>query len=713
MKNCYIRTGIVLIAVFLFLQVSAQEKNLAYFNNIISSAYNSGAGSVTLDEGTFYLDYVSGGEFFDFNGMEDFTINAYNTRFIFTSGQRAFTFFNCENVHLKGLTIDYWPLPFTQGTISEKNGSRATIDIHDGYAVKNEGMTNKFRRSCYFIEPDSRNLKANVYPTQEPSENWLNNRQVSIDVGATINKNNVKVGDRIVLFYNSYGGSGHTIYNDGCTDLKFIDLTMNSTIGRAFLEISGGGNTLYDNVKVTYGTAPEGASEPRLFASVAAGIRTIGLDKGPQIMNSLIEGLGDDGCNIQGDYFLVFEKGDNFINIAPKRDQYFDVGDTIVCTNKQGIEVGMATLKAISQASKPSDFNTKRTEYLKKTSYKNKATTFIKYYRFDFEGNLNAAEGYFLYNINKVGEGCMIENTTFRNIRARGILLKALNALIIDNHIENITESGIQITPEVLYWLESGPAKNLTISGNYVRNTNSRPQIKNGSHSAGISVSCEGEDASDNKIFTPGIIHSNISILNNTIEDTPGPGMVISSTRNIEISNNQFKNTNNKAGWQGGANVGVDVGAAIFITLCDSVFLCENEVLSQGVNGTSSSVLSQTVTNVFANCEEDTSVVLTVQHVNKASELELMVFPNPFSQEINIKLNLKKSANYTLSVYDNTGRIIAILFSDFMAEGEYSSTWRPDNLGISQMYLCVLRNEETNETIHKYLCHANIDKISN
>lgn len=697
MKNNFIKLSLLFFFTGLIVQASAQVKDLDYFKNKIENAYKSHLSSVTLDEGTFCLDFESGGEFFELKDMINFTINAYNTRFIFSSGERAFTISKCKSLKIKGLTIDYWPLPFTQGTITAKDGLTATVDIHDGYAGRNEGMTNKFRNLAYIIEPDSKSLKADVYPTGELSENWINDRQVSINLTKNKNINNVEKNDRIVFFYDSYGGSGHTFYIEGCADLEFSDLTINSSIGRTFLESKGRGNTLYSNVKVTYGDIPDGGTEPRLFTSVAAGIRTIGLTNGPRIINSLFEGLGDDGCNIQGDYFLVFETGDNYINIVSKRDQYFEAGDTIVCVNREGVEVGIAVLQSISEANKPSDFNSKRTSYLEGTSYENKNGTFNNYYRFNFQGELNARESYYVYNINKVGAGCRIENTTYRNIRARGIIVKAPNSTIINNHIESTTGTGIMIVPEVRYWLESGPSKNLLISGNYVANTNRRPEIKSGTQSAGIAITCEGEDSDDNRIFTPGIIHSHIIVSNNVVENTPGPGLLISSTRHVEIAGNQFKNTNYWLGWSGGINVGVDPGAAVYITQSDSVFWCGNEVLSQGVNGTSANTFSQTVTNIFTDCEGLTSNG-TVQHnINITGVISFTTYPNPFNQCVNINLLLKEKGNYSLGIYDSAGRKIKSLFSGFIPEGETVFNWSMDCTGANKIFICVLKNNVTKE----------------
>jgi hypothetical protein len=680
--------GVSLLSAF------AQVKDLAYFQGKISTAYQSGADSVVLDTGTFYLDYAGGGEFFELKGLQHFTISAYGTKFIFTSGERAFTISDSEHLNIRGLTIDYWPLPFTQGTIAAVNGALATVDIHAGYPGRGEGMDDQFDKAN-LIAPHSRSLKADVYPARNLAETWLNERQVQITLTANRNIQEVSVGDRIVFFYRNYGGAGHTIFLERCASLTFRDLTIHSTIGRAFLESHGPGNSTYQNVRVTYGAPPPGASEPRLFTSVAAGIRTIGLTQGPQILDSRFEGLGDDGCNIQGDYFLIFGVGSNYVHIAPKRAQYFEPGDTLVCVDRSGVEVGLAVLESVVETPKPPNFDSTRAAYVAGTTYETRAGTFNQYYRFSFTGQLHPAAGFYLYNLNKVGAGCRIENTIYRNIRARGIIVKAPHARIVNNRIENITAAGIMVVPEIVYWLESGPTKDCLISGNLIKNTNFRPSSWDDTQGAAIVVSCEGEDANENTMFTPGIIHRQVEIRDNVIEDTPGPGMVISSTQQVKVSGNQFRNTNYQAGWQGGTNVGVDVGAALYITASDSVFLCDNRVVAQGAGGTSHQTITSTVTHFFDDCEGD----ITHQRHLPTEQPQLRVFPNPATALVYIRVKLDERGPYSLDLYEANGRKIDALFAGLLPQGETTFVWNPNPTFAKQTFICVLTNQQTSHVV--------------
>lgn len=225
-KHIFYFITLFLVPMLLF----SQQKDLAYFRDKIHTAYQSGNGSVTLDEGTYYLDFLAGDkQFFLLNDMHDFKINAHNTRFVFTSGNRAFTLSNCSDLHIDGLTIDYWPLPFTQGTVTAFDGQYATVVIHDGYAGRNEGMTNSFRDKAYILETDSKKVKDDIFPTSNLSEVWLDDRTVQIALTKAKNKNNLAVGDRLVFFYDKYGGSGHTVYLESCANTSFTNSRINSS----------------------------------------------------------------------------------------------------------------------------------------------------------------------------------------------------------------------------------------------------------------------------------------------------------------------------------------------------------------------------------------------------------------------------------------------------------------------------------------------------
>jgi len=57
---------------------------------------------------------------------------------ICTDFTRAIDFYGCSNLTLSGLTVDYDPLPYTQGDIVDVNPAEGWLDvkIHAGYPVR-------------------------------------------------------------------------------------------------------------------------------------------------------------------------------------------------------------------------------------------------------------------------------------------------------------------------------------------------------------------------------------------------------------------------------------------------------------------------------------------------------------------------------------------------------------------------------------------------
>jgi len=73
--------------------------------------------------------------------LADINIVAKGVEMICTETTRALTISNCRNVTLSGLTIDYDPLPYTQGRIVKlsENNTVHDIELFDGYPRGDQG----------------------------------------------------------------------------------------------------------------------------------------------------------------------------------------------------------------------------------------------------------------------------------------------------------------------------------------------------------------------------------------------------------------------------------------------------------------------------------------------------------------------------------------------------------------------------------------------
>jgi len=89
--------------------------------------------------------------------LKDITIVADGVEMICTETTRALTITHCTNLTLRGLVIDYDPLPFTQGRISELASDKKTqeIELFDGYPAAE--MARNFKYEIF--RPDTRTLR--------------------------------------------------------------------------------------------------------------------------------------------------------------------------------------------------------------------------------------------------------------------------------------------------------------------------------------------------------------------------------------------------------------------------------------------------------------------------------------------------------------------------------------------------------------------------
>ena len=75
-------------------------------------------------------------------------------------------------------------------------------------------------------------------------------------------------------------------------------------------------------------------------------------------------------------------------------------------------------------------------------------------------------------------------------------------------------------------------------------------------------------------------------------------------------------------------------------------------------------------------------------------------FPNPFNPSTNLRFSLSIAAHIKLSIYDLTGKQIAVLISGYLPAGNHQLAWNAENQA-SGVYL--LRLESDSETQIKRL----------
>src|SRR5580698_9361202 len=93
------------------------QARAADFCPLLEEAIKEGKTEVVIPPGTYRMTAKPGSPHLYLHDVRNLTIVATGVTMICEKLSRAIAFENCHNVTLKGLTVDYDPLPFTQGTV--------------------------------------------------------------------------------------------------------------------------------------------------------------------------------------------------------------------------------------------------------------------------------------------------------------------------------------------------------------------------------------------------------------------------------------------------------------------------------------------------------------------------------------------------------------------------------------------------------------------
>lgn len=280
---------------------------------------------VIVPPGTYRLAPRQGGRtHWTLAGLRDVEIVADGVTLVCTERTRALHLEACRNVAIRGLTIDYDPPPFTQGTIVAVASNSVDVRIDDGYPVEAWSRIE-------IVDPAS----------------GIRKRGMPFLWGATAERrgaDTVRVthealgraaaaGDRAVLSAGP-GPSGipHGIVLERCAEVTLDRVTLHAAPGMGILDVGGDGGTRLAGCRVVPGPPPPGATAPRLLSTSWDAIQHKLTRRGPKVTGCTIEHAGDDSWSVQSSSLLVLARDGRSIVLASEDDgpaQYLQPGDRL------------------------------------------------------------------------------------------------------------------------------------------------------------------------------------------------------------------------------------------------------------------------------------------------------------------------------------------------------------------------------------------------
>jgi len=512
--------------------------------DLILSAVEKGTQEIKVPPGTYRLaqkDKV----FLTLEGVRDTVIDCTGVTFIGLAHTVMLELIDCHNVTIKGLAVDYDPLPFTQGVITsiDQDGTW-TVDIIEGYPVDDVLLNNDvdMRIQAYCPKTDV------LINTLRHGDGVAIEKNGGRTFRVTGGRNREgRMGDIAVfntLFFDpKIGRKPGAILTKNCRGLVFEDIVLRSSQVMGFVSEGDSGNTylrcVLDRCPPEDDYAPRGMK--RLRSLNADGFHIKRNRVGPLIEDCVARYMADDCVNISGMFSLVTEAEGREIRILASFGEDPDIhpGDMLEMMSIEGARVPDARAVSIRNDGLITPEESARVHQLNLVPfYRDPKTPHMKKaYRVVLDRAADLKFGDVVISGDRVGNGFRIEGNTFGPIRSRPALIKASRGVISGNTITGATGEGVRgaivVGPEY-YWMEGSTGSDILMENNVIEN-GTAPAIFVGGYL----------NAPDTPL--PAGSCSDIRIVGNTIRRNTAPAIAIHGATGVTINDNILQLTGDES----------------------------------------------------------------------------------------------------------------------------------------------------------------------
>jgi Right handed beta helix region len=514
-----------------------------------------------------------------FKDLSGFELNGNGAHLINTTRSQTLYISNSSHVTIRDLTIDYDPLPFTQGTIAafDKKALQIDVRVDIGYpddpallAIFNDGFFRVMNRQTRALKPGARDFLSPA-KAEKISEGLI---RVHLRWGANDlfpSQLPIAVGDVVAIT----NGSAHAIVVDGSEATSIIDVKLFASPGMGLLENGGTGSMLLQKVSVVPGPRPKGAGTDRLVSTNSDGSHFITVERGPTIEDCSFANTSDDAVNVHGFYYYVVAKTapQRYI-ISPKWDIGLAAGDDIEsCEQKTFRSLGRTKIVQFSKRHAP--------ELKGKIAplWKNKSPTTVPdlIYEVVLQQDLPLRVGDAVTSLSRIGTGTTIRRSSFH--ACGRVLVKSPNSSVEDCRFTYSTGPALQGGSDIGFWSESGFAENLTFRNNrFSHCVTGANELTAGNGALGtiyVGMAAPG----DAKGFPANFQNRNVTIDGNHIDDSFIYAIFVGNADGVKIAGNAIGQTFVRGTtFDAGQLYGVKPSSGIFVGHSRNVTISNNMV---------------------------------------------------------------------------------------------------------------------------------------
>lgn len=494
---------------------------------LIAGELAAGNKRIVIPEGRYRVD-TERGQHLAFRELRNVEIIAYDVEMVCTSTIAAMVFDRCSNVTVRGLTIDYDPLPFTQGKIVSMTEDKRSLvfEVADGYPENRleeriqiyDAATAELRRGDARWKPEIESLGERCYRVSK-----VDGYKFDAD------RDTEQVGDILVTNNKTEApGAPHAILLRDCQRMHFEDVTLHASPSFGFLEKDCDRSTY---IRCTIDRRdpaddPVARAFPRMRSLNVDAFHSKDATIGPAIIACTARYHGDDCVNINGEYHYVAGSRDGRLRIAVPGKLRLVPGDPVQFLPHSGARP--ADAKVVSLELDDSPLSEGERAFIQQLRMDERTRQKLlsdetRFFTLTMDRGVSLPPGSAVCCPLRIGSGFAVTDCDFGHNRSRGILIKASNGEVSRNRISHSRMAAVLITPE-FWWMEGGVSSDVVVQDNVIQ----------GSLQAPIQVLAPG----GNQRPLPVGAHQNISILNNQIKDGPWPLIRITSTSGLVLEGN-------------------------------------------------------------------------------------------------------------------------------------------------------------------------------
>lgn len=479
----------------------------------LSNVLIDGAGAVLVIHG-FDVDSPS----FDFAGL--------------------FRIEDCEGVIVKDLTVDMDRPPFSCGTVTGVNNTGSAIDVDVSF--DQEFPVTASISIEAFLRHHSNGLPwgkgCDLYFDTTPAVSSQGSQVLRISLPTNTQSGSatqIAVNDRVSVRHRVYGNNAFMIVGSSDVTLRRVDILTVPGMGAAAsacenLEVSGLRIMKKPNTNRLLSTTADG-----LHFQMTKGFVSIDEDSATGI-DTLLEGMGDDGVNIHGYYSVVTNLNQSTDTITIRRGAqtqwmtHYGAGETVDFYGAQSLQsVANATVQSMSQG------------YWIDLDPDPNEEDWWEHFDLVLDSIPgNAAVGQLTTNTTRVPT-VAISNTTFRGNRGRGVLLQTRSATVDGCVFEDCTSAGAVVRCDARDFYESLGGLDVIIKNSQFTRVNNG-EVAGSSQSAAIVVSAQSAAVSTPPYFPASGVHSRVLIKDNAVTNTSYAGIMVGSATQSWLIGNQL-----------------------------------------------------------------------------------------------------------------------------------------------------------------------------